>query len=141
MLDLSPDKLLMLAAVALMVLGPNRLPGAARTMGRVMGQLRAMSSSLHTEVRDALHEHDEGAAAALADFRPSQVRRTVRQAVTETLAPLNPTSVGANQVSPRATNLPPGSASSALPVSGTEVAGPSAAGWGGPPPPDDPGFN
>lgn len=141
MLDLSPDKLLMLAVVALVVLGPNRLPGAARSLGRFIGQMRAMTSSLQTEVKDALHEPHEAFVSALGDFRPGEVRRNVRRTIVDTLAPAGPDSSGVNQVSPGATNLAPGSASGSAPVAGSELSGPPRAAWGGPPPPDDPGFN
>lgn len=87
MLDLSPEKLFVLGVVALVVLGPNRLPAAARTLGRIVGQLRAMSASFQSEVREALHEPGEAINQAVAEFRPGQVRRSVRQAVTNTLAP------------------------------------------------------
>jgi sec-independent protein translocase protein TatB len=137
-LDLSPDKILMLGIVALVVLGPNRLPGAARTMGRFIGQMRAMSASLQTEVREALHDPADPFASAIADFNPAAVRRTVRRAVSETLAPV--TSTGPT-VSPAFTNLPPAPGSSAIPVASTEVAGPPAMGWTGPVSPDDPALN
>lgn len=126
MLDLSPDKLLMLAVVALVVLGPNRLPGAARTLGRFVGQMRAMSASLQTEVRDALHDPEDAFTSALSELRPTEVRRTVRRAVTDTLAPFNPASATAHPVTPEATNLP------SLPES---------TGVPGRPVPDDPAFN
>ncbi len=125
MLDLSPDKLLMLGIVALVVLGPNRLPGAARTVGRFVGQMRAMSTSLQTEVRQALHDPADPLASTLAEFRPSEVRRSVRRAVTETLAPFDP---GAASLpgTPPPTSSPPGPATSS---------------WTGGAVPDDPGFN
>lgn len=139
MLDLSPDKLLMLAVVALVVLGPNRLPGAARTLGRFFGQMRAMSSSLQTEVRQALNEPEDAFTSALAEFRPSEVRRNVRRAVTDTLSPFGPASSPGPSTAPSATNLPAPSGSTALPSTGAQ-AGPPA-GWDGRPVPDDPGFN
>ncbi|HWE57672.1 MAG TPA: twin-arginine translocase TatA/TatE family subunit [Acidimicrobiales bacterium] len=143
MLDLSPDKILMLAVVALVVLGPNRLPGAARTLGRLVSQLRAMSSSLQTEVRDALHDPEDAFSSALADFRPGdfrpgEVRRSVRRMVTDTIAPASAMS---GSVGARAENLPTGSTPSALPPVGSEIAGPVPIGWGGRPTPDDPAFN
>jgi sec-independent protein translocase protein TatB len=85
--DLSPEKIFILGILALVVLGPNRLPHAARTMGRVVGQLRSMSSSLQTEVREAMGEPGDAITAAIGEFRPSEVRRSVRQAVSSTLAP------------------------------------------------------
>ncbi|HET6963824.1 MAG TPA: twin-arginine translocase TatA/TatE family subunit [Acidimicrobiales bacterium] len=140
MLDLSPDKLLMLAVVALVVLGPNRLPGAARTLGRFVAQMRSMSSSLQSEVREALHDPEDAFTSAIAEFRPSQVRRNVRQVVTDTLSPFNPASAPGPSTSPSTTNLPPSSRSAPSPADGAPAAGPPA-GWDGRPVPDDPGFN
>lgn len=146
MLDLSPDKLLMLAVVALVVLGPNRLPGAARTLGRLIGQMRAMTSSLQSEVRDALHDPEEAFGTALADFRPSEVRRTVRRAVTDTLAPFDAVSSPGVTAAAVASNLAPGSGSAPGAAVGTGLtavppAAPVPLGWQGRPVPDDPGFN
>lgn len=140
MLDLSPEKLLMLAVVALVVLGPNRLPGAARTVGRFIGQMRAMSSSLQSEVREALQDPEEAFTSALAEFRPSEVRRSVRRAVTDTLSPFNPTSAPGPAAAPSDSNLPPAAGSLSLPAAGEVPASPPV-GWGGRAVPDDPGFN
>jgi Tat protein translocase TatB subunit len=110
-LDLSPEKIFVLGIVALVVLGPNRLPQAARTLGRMLAQLRSMSASLQTEMREALHEPNEAIGAAIAEFRPTQIRRSVRQAVTSTLLPPDQSASGpGNQAVPGATasNLPPG---------------------------------
>ncbi len=137
MLDLSPDKLLMLAVVALVVLGPNRLPGAARSVGRVVGQLRAMTSSLQSDVREALHDPEDAFTSAVAELRPAQLRRNVRRAVTDTLSPFTPASAPSPSTVSLDSNLPPGSGSTGLP---TAAAAP-AAGWDGRPVPDDPGFN
>jgi sec-independent protein translocase protein TatB len=125
-LDLSPEKVLVLVVVALVVLGPNRLPAAARSLGRIIGQLRAMSASLQTEVRDALHEPHEAFTAALdelrpvTELRPGGVGRSVRRAVADTLAPPGQT---------------PGSGPSAPAVPGAPPSQPPA------PIPDDPAFN
>lgn len=42
--------------VALIVLGPEKLPDAVRKTGRVVGELRKMSSGFQAELRDALDE-------------------------------------------------------------------------------------
>lgn len=137
MLDLSPEKLFMLAVLALVVLGPNRLPGAARSIGRVVGQLRAMSASLQTEVREALHDPEDEFTSALAEFRPGEVRRTVRRAVTDTLAPVGPGAVRRNI---RDTLEPPGPAPS-VPARSVESPASAAAASEHRPAPDDPGLN
>ncbi len=42
--------------LALLVLGPERLPQAARTMGRWFGELRRLTGSLQAEVQDVVDE-------------------------------------------------------------------------------------
>jgi sec-independent protein translocase protein TatB len=124
-LDLSPEKILVLGILALVVLGPNRLPGAARTLGRFIGQLRTMSASFQSEVRDALHEPGEAFESAFGELnlgRVTNVGQTVRQAVASTLMPAEPTS------GPAAAPPPPAS-----------HGGPGWPGW--PAVPDDPGLN
>ena len=56
MLNLGPGEVLVILVVALLVLGPDKLPGAARQVGRWMGELRRISSGFQTELRDALQE-------------------------------------------------------------------------------------
>src|SRR5260370_35219234 len=45
--------------VALIVLGPEKLPDAARSIARVIGELRRMSSGLQAEVRDTFGDFAE----------------------------------------------------------------------------------
>ena len=86
-LSFSPEKLFIVGLIALMVLGPNRLPQAARTLGRFVAELRRMSSGFQAEVRDALGEPKEAFTAAMGEFRPPDVRRSVRDAIGSTLNP------------------------------------------------------
>jgi sec-independent protein translocase protein TatB len=136
-LDLSPEKILVLGILALVVLGPDRLPGAARTLGRFLGHVRAMSSSFQAEVREALHEPGEAVSSAVGEFRsefhlgtPGEIRRSVRQAVTDTLIP--PDTSAASPPS-AATGF---NGSNAVP---SPHGGPGWPGW--PSPPDDPALN
>ncbi len=50
----SPFHLLVVIVVALIVLGPERLPGAMRQAGRALAELRQWSSNLQDEVQNAL---------------------------------------------------------------------------------------
>jgi len=54
--SIGPAEILVVLVVALIVLGPNRLPEAARSMGKAMAELRRVSSSVQAEVRDAFAE-------------------------------------------------------------------------------------
>jgi sec-independent protein translocase protein TatB len=51
--DLSAAKILVVLVVALMVLGPDRLPQAARQAGRYAHELRKLRDGLHAEVNGA----------------------------------------------------------------------------------------
>jgi sec-independent protein translocase protein TatB len=58
MFNVGGGELLVIMLLALIILGPQRLPTAARTMGRVMGDLRRISSGFQQELRDAFDESD-----------------------------------------------------------------------------------
>jgi sec-independent protein translocase protein TatB len=90
MLNLSPEKLLLVGMIALVVLGPNRLPQAARTLGRWVAELRRLSSGFEEEVRGAIGEPAEALRSAVQEFRPPDVGRTVRRAIHENITPRPP---------------------------------------------------
>jgi sec-independent protein translocase protein TatB len=48
---LDPSKVLIILIVALVVLGPDKLPGVARQMGAAWGELRKFRQKLESEVR------------------------------------------------------------------------------------------
>jgi Tat protein translocase TatB subunit len=56
MFNVGPGELLAILALALVVLGPGRLPEAVRTAGRAMGELRRISGDLQRELRTALDD-------------------------------------------------------------------------------------
>jgi Tat protein translocase TatB subunit len=55
-LNLGTGEVLLILVVALVVLGPDKLPGAARQAGRWIAELRRLSSGFQSELRDALQE-------------------------------------------------------------------------------------
>jgi sec-independent protein translocase protein TatB len=67
-------EILVILLVALIVLGPQKLPDAARQLGRVVGEFRRMSAGFQSELRDAMHQDDDADArargAAIAATRP-----------------------------------------------------------------------
>lgn len=56
MFNTSGTELLVILLVALIVLGPEKLPEAARKLGGFMREMRRMSAGFQAEVRDALRE-------------------------------------------------------------------------------------
>lgn len=59
MFNVGGGELLVILLVALIVLGPQRLPDAARQVGRVMGDIRRISSGFQQELKDALDAEPE----------------------------------------------------------------------------------
>lgn len=55
-MNLDPEKLIALFVIALLVLGPNRLPQAARTLGKGLAEVRKYTSAFRAEVDQALAE-------------------------------------------------------------------------------------
>jgi Tat protein translocase TatB subunit len=56
MFNVGAGELLVILLIALIVLGPEKLPDAARKMGNVMGELRRMSNGFQNEMRSAMDE-------------------------------------------------------------------------------------
>jgi sec-independent protein translocase protein TatB len=71
MFNVGGGELLVILLVALIVLGPQRLPEAARTIGKVMGDLRKVSSGFQNEMRSAMNE--------ISDTTTTTARRNVLQ--------------------------------------------------------------
>lgn len=58
MFNIGGGELLVIVLIALIVLGPQRLPDAMRTFGRVVGEIRRISTGFQQEVRQAFEDTD-----------------------------------------------------------------------------------
>ena len=68
--QVGPLEILVVAALALIVFGPQRLPEVARTVGRAINELRRMASEVKTEFEtgwDAEGPVDDEASAPVDD--------------------------------------------------------------------------
>jgi sec-independent protein translocase protein TatB len=54
--NIGGPEIIIVLIVALLVLGPNRLPQAARSMGKAMAEFRRVTGGLQAEVRDAMSQ-------------------------------------------------------------------------------------
>jgi len=52
--SLGPAEILVILIVALIVLGPNKLPGAARQVGKTLAEVRKWSQGFQDEIRTAI---------------------------------------------------------------------------------------
>ena len=59
MFNVTGGELVIIFLVALVVLGPERLPEAARTAGKIMAQIREVSSGFQKELKSAMDEVGE----------------------------------------------------------------------------------
>ncbi len=57
--SLGPAEILVILIVALIVLGPDRLPKAARQLGKAVGEVRRWSNNVQDDLRGALDGHDD----------------------------------------------------------------------------------
>ncbi len=64
MFNVGGMELLVIALVALVVLGPEKLPGAIRQFGQVVGELRRISAGFQSDLRGAMAEAERDAEAA-----------------------------------------------------------------------------
>lgn len=58
MFDIGFSELCLVALVSLLVIGPERLPKAARIAGFWIGKTRAMLASVKAEIREELHAEE-----------------------------------------------------------------------------------
>lgn len=83
MFDFSLGKLILLALIALLVLGPDKLPGAARTVGALVRRLRSGWDNVRAEVERELEIEEIRSAArqaaADAEATQAQASETLRQ--------------------------------------------------------------
>lgn len=54
MFNVGGPEIVVIGVLALLVLGPDRLPGALRTVGRFIGELRRMSTDVQQDLRETL---------------------------------------------------------------------------------------
>jgi Tat protein translocase TatB subunit len=58
MLNIGTGEILVILLMALLVLGPDKLPGAARTLGKATREVRRLSNGLQHEMREAMKAAD-----------------------------------------------------------------------------------
>jgi len=63
--QIGPLEILVIAAIALIVFGPEKLPEIARTIGRTANQLRRMASDVKDEFQFGLDDVDDEPAAPI----------------------------------------------------------------------------
>jgi len=100
--NIGGGEVLVIMLLALIVLGPQRLPDAAKQIGRVMGELRRMSSGFQQELRSALDDPLEAAARERgAAIRPAAPAAEPVKRVAATKPAAAKKTAGATTAAPR----------------------------------------
>jgi sec-independent protein translocase protein TatB len=88
MIEISFAKLVLLALIALIVLGPEKLPGAARTAGALLRRVRNGWESVRSEVERELEVEEIRRAAREAAARAEAAQNEFKQDVAQAREPL-----------------------------------------------------
>ena len=81
MLGMNGGELVVIAVIALLVIGPERLPGYAQQLGRLVRELRRMASGAREQVRAELGPEFDDVDWQKLDPRQYDPRRIVREAL------------------------------------------------------------
>ena len=113
MFDVGFSELVVIALVALIVIGPERLPKVARTVGILLGRLQRyvndVKSDINREIQlDELKQMQEQVSSQTRDFESSltQEMRSVEDSLNQTIAPPENLAPEVSTASPREESLP-----------------------------------
>lgn len=73
--QLGPLEIVTIAAVALIVFGPQRLPSIARSIGRALNEVRRIATDVREEFESGLDVEDEDEAAKVKPHDPDDAER------------------------------------------------------------------
>ena len=84
MLGLTMDKLVVIAVIAMFLLGPKRLPIAAQWLGQAVRSLKRFADTAKDRAREELGDSIDDIEWTKLDPRQYDPRRIIRDALTET---------------------------------------------------------
>lgn len=91
-MNLGGGEILVILMIALLVLGPSRLPGAGRQIGRALAEFRRMSSGVQEDLREAMNT--EGVRETVNQVRDAlDVPRAIRMEVASAISSVGTTPV------------------------------------------------
>jgi sec-independent protein translocase protein TatB len=89
MIEFSLGKLVLLALIALIVLGPEKLPGAARTAGALLRRVRSGWDNVRAEVERELEIEQIKRTAREAAARAEEAQNELKDSVLQVHEPLS----------------------------------------------------
>jgi sec-independent protein translocase protein TatB len=126
MFNVGGGELLVILLIALMVLGPDRLPGFAKKAGKVLGEVRRISHGFQSEIKQAMDFHDDEGTSRPKPVSPPSAADPPR--LVEPPAPAAGPPIGASSDDADASApSPPGRSGSGEGPDGASSSGSSAA--------------
>ena len=105
MIEISLGKMVLLALIALIVLGPEKLPGAARTAGALLRRLRSGWDNVRAEVERELEIEEIRRAAREAAARAEAAQAEFKSGLQQAQQPLVEAAAMVNPAAPLMTRL------------------------------------
>lgn len=100
MFDIGWSELLLIAVIAILVVGPRDLPRLMRTVGQYTSKLRSMSRELKTQFDQAVREAElDDVRKSLTDLKTPNPVKEIRDTVTKPVAELKSAVSEAGRVS------------------------------------------
>ncbi|MGH1432703.1 MAG: Sec-independent protein translocase protein TatB [Neptuniibacter sp.] len=96
MFDMGFAELLIVAVVALIVLGPDKLPTAIKTVGMWVGRIRRTVSSIQTEISEELRIDEMKRTAAISKEELDQELKEMTKPFNEVVSTESPMSAKAS---------------------------------------------
>jgi sec-independent protein translocase protein TatB len=94
MFDIGFSELVMIAVVALVVLGPERLPKVARTMGHLLGRLQRYASDVKADINREIQLDELKKIQIQLEESARKAEQTMREEVAKTESQLRTVAVG-----------------------------------------------
>ena len=89
MFDIGWTEILIIAVVAIIVVGPKDLPRMLRSLGRYAGQLRRTASEFRAQFDEAIHDSElDELRSSLQEVTDLNPMNQIKDSVTESMAPL-----------------------------------------------------
>ena len=104
MIDFGFDKIALIGAVALIVLGPERLPRVARTVGHLLGKAQRYVADVKAEVNRSIELEELKKMKGQFEDAARDVEQSVSKEIHQTTADLNKSWADADPMSPDYTN-------------------------------------
>lgn len=132
-MDIGWSEILVIAVVALVVIGPKDLPKALRTFGKFTGQLRKMAGEFRKQFDDALKEAElsdlKDIKDSLTDLKKLDPTSDIRKSLNQSFSPMSSVTKSVNESAKSinsAIKISPIAAAAAAAASGTAEPGAAA---------------